>query len=220
MTSEPDRKWLAEAARAAVHEWRAYVHAVVSVVREPDRFARQWADGTRDALNPVYYLLNSAALFVPWLILWRHIATQPDETLPLWAQVLQQASVFFVSLSWVLPGHVALRLLGGQRPLRTTFALFAYVFGGPLLLVALVSIPVGMFAASPEVASRPPLAIVNWALLIIWLLVFVSYMVRVMAAAHRLTWWRGLLAIAIMHASWLTLHHWLGKYHPTWRQIL
>src|SRR5690348_9911768 len=125
--SERDRNWPAEAATAAAHEWKAYAQAVAAVARAPERFAREWADGARDALNPVYYLLNSAVLYIPWVILWRRIAGKADDALPLWAQALQQFSVFFVSLSWVLPGHLALRLLGGRRPLRTTFALFTYV---------------------------------------------------------------------------------------------
>jgi hypothetical protein len=164
--------------------------------------------------------LNSAAIFIPGMILSRHLARVPDDALPLWAQALQQLSVFFLTLSWVLPGHLALRLLGGRRPLRTTFALFAFMFGGPLLVIALAGLPVYYLGQRPELAKLSSLHVVGWTIFIAWLVAFVWYSVRLLASAHRLAWWRGLIATAVMYASSTGFHLWLARHHATWARIL
>jgi hypothetical protein len=221
MVGEPDRQWLREAARAFAHEWAAFFATVWRVTRAPRRFAADWADGKIEALNPILYTLNAVALQTPWVILWNRIAHRPDADLPLWAQALGGMSEFFNALLWTLPLHGVLRLIGGRRPLRSTYAISLYVIMGPLTLLALPVIAVSAFAGRDLHALHPsPLVLLLTLSSIAFLMIWIVYASLALGGLMRMRARLVAAVFTVILIGALVLDSWLASHHKALAHVL
>jgi hypothetical protein len=200
VANQADRKWLAEAARAVTHEWQAYFRTVSAVIRHPARFAREWADGTRNALNPLAYALNAGAIIVPWVLVLSRLLRRDMPNMPLWVDALQSARGLLGALWYILPGHFALRLVGGKRPLRTSCAIFIYFWCGPLALWTFVIMPWAALYWRPGAPTSPLIRATNHVAFAAFVLIFAFYSTTMLAATHRLRLWRAVVAVVGMFA--------------------
>ncbi|HEY2746807.1 MAG TPA: hypothetical protein VGL86_19395 [Polyangia bacterium] len=205
MASEPDPRWIREAAGAVAHEFLGWLRALAGVVAAPRRFVAAWADGEIRPLNPLAYSLNTLALAGPATALLVHLAGVEDDVLPLWAQLLKPILPWIYNLLWLLPVHFGLRVLGGKRPLRTTVGASFYV-GGPIHLLRIFTVPLQLLQFLHPHDLH--LAIASSLCGIAMFLVYTIYMTAAMAGAHRLARWRAALVVVVFFV--LSVFFWAG----------
>jgi hypothetical protein len=189
---EADPPWIRAAARAVLHEWRDYARTAWATTVAPARFARQWADGERQALNPFASIANALALVTVSEVLWRLVAHGSDE-LPPWFDLLRPALQLFHIAVTVSLFHFPLVLLGGRRPWRTSFAVALYVTSGPLLplyLLRSVIVPMHLDAAQH-------LTVAQIAFAVGFSFVLLGYLVVALAGAHAVRAWRVAAAFVV-----------------------
>src|SRR5438309_5709466 len=147
---ERDPQWIRGALRAIAHEWGDYGRGAGSATVAPARFAREWADGERDALNPFACIANALALVTVSEVLWRYIAHGGGD-MPPWFDLLRPALQLFNSAVTVSLFHFPLVLLGGRRPWRTSFGIALFVASGPM-----VPLYLARNAVFPVTLTEPP----------------------------------------------------------------
>jgi hypothetical protein len=173
----------------------------------------------RDAPNPALYTLNAIAIQTPWTLLWNHLAGVHELDVPLWSQALASLSEFFQVLIWTLPLHGAVYLLGGGRPLRTTYGVILYVTAGPLTMMALLLMPLLAYGANGIDAHHITPKVVGLALAtllatLVVVLVWAAYVAIAVAGAHRLKLGRVVAATSFILISALVFMGWFGRHHP------
>jgi hypothetical protein len=227
VVGEPDRQWPREATRAFAHEWAAFFATVWRVTRAPRQFAADWADGKVEALNPIFYTLNAVAVQAPWVILWNRLAHRPEAELPLWSQALGTLSEFLYALVWTLPLHGVLRLCGGRRPLRSTYAISLYVVAGPVTFLmlpfysVLAFVPPRLQAATPTPTPSLLLLLLASALIALGVVAtWVVYASVAMAGLMRMRarWVAAAVSLITVASFWLT--GWLGRHHRALAHVL
>jgi hypothetical protein len=182
----PEPEWAGDAARSFAREWLAYARVAVAMTIRPRAFVRAWLAAPGDALNPIAASLQGIAILAAWAAACVQIF-RPEINVPWWAEALFPVAQL---LSAVLVGialHLPLKLLGAERQLPTTVAVLLYLTAGPMLLMRLVSTPIAL------ATSRHSLMYGSVASSILTII----YYVVCMAAAHRMSWWRVLLAILL-----------------------
>ncbi len=218
--SDADPLWPAELWHALTHEWRAYVSAVVGMTRTPRRFAAEWADGARAALNPALCALNAAALIGGWtLACHRVLDRRPDLELPLWAEALKPIMVFVEVLFAVLPAHAALRLVGVRRPLRTTVGVMLYAFSGPIALVGLISAAITPFLERHAFTAGHWRALF-WSEQALMTVVMIGYATAALAGASRVRATSACGAVVLMFVMVELARHALLHVAPTLFHLL
>jgi hypothetical protein len=211
MTSEPDPPWVRDAARAVGHELAAYFVTLWAIASAPARFAAEWSDGRRPALNPLAFLLNSLAVVGPWRAIWARLLDPNPPTTPLWFEIGKPMLPVLISLvvtSWF---HVLAVALGARRPLRSSMAITMYVSGGPLAILNFFTAPVVLYGF---INRFSPVGL--WAVLVNFALLaaFFVYLVIAEAALHRLSRWRVTLAAVVAWFSFGAFSAWVSLHHP------
>lgn len=200
MASEPDPNWPLQAWRGVVHEWASYGRAVVAVTIAPARTMQQWADGELELLSPLVCLLNAIAIVTIINVTVRSIRHTADDT-PAWLELLLPAVRLFNTAVVASLLHLPLRLFGARRRWRTTLGAALFVNAGPLMpLYALFTALLAMMPARPTSAPRWTVA-----LSVLFSVAYGFYLTATAAGAHRLRWWRALMATAIGAATLLGL---------------
>jgi hypothetical protein len=211
MASEPDPRWMVDAARAVGRELGAYVATAWAVIASPRRFALAWSDGTRRALNPLAFLLNALAVLGPWRALWARLLDPNPPTTPLWWELGKPAVRVVSSAVGMALCHALVRLFGGRRPLRTSLAMSLYISGGPLVPMTLVSAPLSLYALVHRHGTAWLMAVlVNFCLYCL----LIGYTVIMLRAVHQLSRWRVVTAVLIGWALFGTLWGWVSRVHP------
>jgi len=80
---EPDRggpDWVREGLRQLVREVRSFARTAFEFTLHPTRFAKEWATGTRHALNPVGFLATAFAVLAPFDAVFAHLTHHDDST--------------------------------------------------------------------------------------------------------------------------------------------
>jgi hypothetical protein len=136
--NEPD--WIRQAVASALAEARAFLRTAWAFTRAPATFARRWAEGAMQALNPLAFMATAAAIVGTAKHAALRIIGWSESTEALWSEVLSALApyAYYVALGAV--SHLVLRLGGSRRHLRTTAAVALYAGGGPGALGTLVSL--------------------------------------------------------------------------------
>ena len=144
---EPE--WVGRSWQAARREIGRYLRTAWAFGRAPRETARLWADGRFDALNPLAYLFNTAAIIGPWRALWQRILHTPD--LPLWQDVIGAIGPFMGVLLVGSIFHCLFALLAGStRKLSSTWAMSIYSTGGLPTLLQLAATPFALVASASQ----------------------------------------------------------------------
>lgn len=198
MTGEPEPNWPRRAVEALIDEWRGFFVVVAASTLHPVRFAREWADGERRVLNPLACALNAFGISFVWTWLCaRMLGAQLPQLFKLdfsepWFQLV--TVMIFGSLY-----HFPLRWLGSRRRWRTTVGAQLYTAAGPWLLLHAVTTPWSLYVVKQ--GNAPWLALVTLPLMLPQL----AYYVLPQVGAHRLAWWRALLAFVIFMFAMMTV---------------
>ena len=189
MRGEPDPQWGRDAWRGFLHEWASYGRTALAVTTEPRRFMAAWAEGERAALNPLACMLNLFAVVTVANVIVMTVRHGSDDTPPLlelFAPALQLATSSLLASAV----HFPLKLLGTRRRWRTTLAATLFVTSGPMLPFYVVRDT--LFANVATMTKHQVLAMA-----VPMGAAFIGYLVLTLAAAHRLAWWRVLLAFVL-----------------------
>jgi hypothetical protein len=209
-SDDPD--WTREALTSITHEIIAFLTTARAITLHPARFATEWSNGTRRALNPLAFELNAIAVLGPWVTLWSRII-DPDAPATSLGWELVKASL-------PIAGHVVamsvchgfIRLLGGARRLRSTVAIAFYVSGGPLALGMLATRPISLWSVvHPNSVAISALA---GGVNLVAFCVMLAYQIAAQAALHRIARWRAAIAILSLWALWIGFWAWVGKIRP------
>ena len=190
---ERDPQWIRAAVRAVGHEWSEYARTGWAATIAPGRFARQWADGERAALNPFACLANALALVTVFEVLLR-IAWHGGGEMPPWLDLLKPAIQVFNSAVMVSLFHFPLVLLGGRRPWRTSLGVALFVTAGPMLPLYLLR---ALIAPIDFAAPKPQLGVGQLAFVVGLTFALVAYLVAALAGAHRVARWRVAVAFVV-----------------------
>jgi hypothetical protein len=211
MNGEPDPHWIGNAARAVGREIGAYVATAWTVIRAPRRFATEWSNGTRVALNPLAFLLNALAVLGPWRALWARLLDPNPPTTPLWFELGKPVLPVVGNVLGMAVCHALVRLFGGQRPLRTSLAMAFYISGGPLFVLAFLAAPPSLYAF---LHRESMVGFVSAFANLIVFVVFIVYTVITLRAVHRLSRWRVVVAVLVAWILYGGFWAWLSFVRP------
>jgi Yip1-like protein len=212
MNGEPDPHWIGNAARAVGREIAAYAATAWTILRSPRRFATEWSDGTRAALNPLAFLLNALAVLGPWRALWARLLDPNPPTTPLWFEIGKPVLPVVGNIIGMGVCHALMRLFGGRRPLRTSLAMAFYISGGPMFLFGMLASPLTLYAFlhRQSLAVALASAFVNISVFV----AFIVYTVITLRAVHRLSRWRTVVAVLVAWILYGGFWGWLSFVRP------
>jgi hypothetical protein len=196
----PVQRWLADAWRVIRDDLIQYARTAVAVSLRPARFAAEWSQGQRRALNPVAFLGTALAVSTPIFLAFAHLAGQ-DQRGSLWnAFLADQVAPYLQYAGLGLLAHGLLRLLGGRQPLLGTLAIVLFAGGGPAMLVDLLTLPfdpvLARAAASEDSPITLALILMSTASIAAANLAFFVTFARGLAGLHAVQTWRPLVALA------------------------
>jgi hypothetical protein len=190
---ERDPQWIRAAVRAVGHEWGEYGRAVWAATIAPARFARQWADGERETLNPFACIVNALAVVTVFEVLLR-LAVHGGGEMPPWFDLLRPALQLFNGAVVASLFHFPLVLLGGRRPWRTSLGVALFVTAGPMLPLYLARAAIVPISLGP---TPPPLDLGRIAFIVVLTFALLGYLVVMLAAAHHVARWRVAVAFVV-----------------------
>ena len=190
---ERDPQWIRSAVRAVGHEWLEYARTAWAATVAPGRFARQWADGERAALNPFACLVNALALVTVFNVLLR-LAKHGGDELPPWLDLLRPALQIFNGAVMASLFHFPLRLLGARRPWRVSLGVAFFVTAGPMLPLYLLR---AVVAPIDFAAAQPHLSPVQLAINLAMSFALVALLVVALSGAHQVARWRAIVAFVL-----------------------
>lgn len=98
---------------------RSFARTAFEFTLHPTRFAKEWATGTRHALNPLGFLATAFAVLAPFDAVFAHLTHHDDSTSE---PLLRAAAGAILPFGYyLLVGalqHGVLRLCGSRRPLH------------------------------------------------------------------------------------------------------
>jgi hypothetical protein len=196
----PVQRWLADAWRVIRNDLIAYARTTVDVSLRPARFAAEWSQGQRRALNPVAFLGTALAVSSPIFLAFAYLAGQ-DQRGSLWnAFLADQVAPYIQYAGLGLLAHGLLRLLGGRQSLLGTLAIVLFAGGGPAMLADLLTLPfdpiLARAAASEDTPVTLALILMSTASVAAANLAFFVTFARGLAGLHGVQTWRPLVALA------------------------
>jgi hypothetical protein len=205
-SAPPD--WLADAVRVIRTDLVMYARTAVAMSLRPARFAAEWRDQRRRALNPVAFLGTALALSSPLTLAVRHFAggAADEGDGNLWDAFLADQVAPYVQYSFLgLLTHALLRLLGARQSLMATMGIVLFAGGGPAMLVDLATLPLdlllGRAAASASTTANAVLATATAATIAAANLAFFVTFARGLAGLHRVPLWRPVLALLLAYVA-------------------
>jgi hypothetical protein len=197
--------WIRDAVERAWEELRLYVATAVFFTLRPGRFALEWVEGRRLALNPLAMLATAAGMLGTSTNLLGRLLGGSGGHSTLLRDVIAAVAPF---VHYALLGalcHAVLRLFGSQRPLRDSLGLALFAGGGPavgtVLLTYLVGAALWLANGRPEIVAGimgalPRRAAIALSVLALggFIAFFISFLVA-MTAVHRVRPWKALLAL-------------------------
>jgi len=136
--------WVRDGLRQFADEVRLFLRTALDFTLHPARFAREWASGTRHALNPLGFLATALAVSGAARVLFAHVMHQSDDAGGPWRAALGAVTPFAYYLALGMVQHGVLRLFGSRRRLRDSCGMALYAGGGPALFSQLM-IMVGVY---------------------------------------------------------------------------
>jgi hypothetical protein len=182
MDSTPD--WVRESLHQSTDELRMFLRTACVFTMQPRRFAAEWADQRRRALNPLGFFATAFAIIGATDIAFARLTHSSDA--PTAIDSLLGAGLPFVY--YVILGifsHAILRLFGSKRPLRGSCAMALYAGGGPMLASHALTLTATIVLAQinghveHSVTSHTPH---GWIVLGGMLLAFVLFLVTLLGA--------------------------------------
>jgi hypothetical protein len=198
---ERDPEWIRAAVRAVGHEWGEYGRTVRAATIAPARFARQWADGERETLNPFACIANALAIVTLFEVLLR-LAVHRGGEMPPWFDLLRPALQLFNTAVLASLFHFPLVLLGGRRPWRTSLGIALFATAGPMLPIYLARAAIVPVSIGP---TPPPLGVGRIAFIVVLALALLGYLVVMLAGAHQVARWRVALAFVLGSSAFAAL---------------
>jgi hypothetical protein len=218
--ARPVQRWLADAWRVIREDLIEYGRTALAVSLRPARFAAEWSQGQRRALNPVAFLGTALAVSSPIFLAFAHFAGQ-DRRSSMWDAFLADQVAPYVQYAVLgLLAHAFLRLAGGGRqPLLATLAIVLFAGGGPALFVDLLTLPIdpvlARAAASEDSPTNLALTLMSTVSIAAANLVFFVTFARGLAGLHGVRTWRPLAALAAAYLALgvvrYALFAWLGQ---------
>jgi hypothetical protein len=182
-----------------------FVSTAVGFLVGPARFADDWANGRRRAMNPLGFLATSAAVLVPVRhYCLRRFGIMSEDGSFAW-QIYESLQPFLLFIGLGIFCHPVMRLAGSKRRLRSTLAVSLYTGGGPATgvelfgnwpLVALLHRTMGKTLLTSADLHSPA----AWAFTVAFLGAFLVYLVtfaRALQGLHQLRWWWAALALLV-----------------------
>jgi hypothetical protein len=197
--------WIRDAAERAWEELRLYVETAVLFTLRPGRFALEWVEGRRLALNPLAMLATAAGVLgTATNLLGRLLGRSGGESTLLRDVIAAVAPFVHYAVLGALC-HAVLRLFGSRRPLRDSLGLALFAGGGPavgtVLLTYLVGAGLWLANGRPTIVaglmgSLPHRSAIALSVLAVggFIAFFISFLLA-MAAVHRVRRWKTLLAL-------------------------
>src|SRR5207245_10400764 len=112
--------WIADGARQVRDEIALFLVTLRDFTLRPGRFAAEWADGSRRALNPIAFLLNSLAVVFPYSLIWKHVLGRTTAEAPFWLDLVKPLVYVATNLLVATLCHAFLRLGGRIRRVRSS----------------------------------------------------------------------------------------------------
>ena len=150
--------WIRDAAARTIDEIRAFVATGASVLVEPGKFARDWAEGRSSAPNPFAILATGAGTLAAARLLLQATVGRGGDEASLVASVRDAVAPFVHYAFLGVVCHAALRPFArARRSFRDSLAISLFAAGGPgvasVLSVYQVGIAVWLACGRPEVVS-------------------------------------------------------------------
>jgi hypothetical protein len=191
--------WLTDAIASLRYDVVMFARTAVAMSIAPRRFAADWRDGQRRALNPVAFLGTSLAVSsLPTLIM-NHLAPRAGEEGLFQAFFTDQILPYIQYTLLGLIAHGLLRLMGGRQTLLATVGIALFAGGGPAMLVDVLTLPLdfllGQTAASADTASNAFITVLTTASIVAANLVFFVSFGQGLAGLHQMRLWRPVLAL-------------------------
>jgi hypothetical protein len=192
--------WLSDATASLRYDIVMFARTALAMSIAPRRFAADWRDGQRRALNPVAFLGTAlAAGSLPTLIMNHLVPRAGDEGL-FQAFFIDQILPYIQYTLLGLIAHGLLRLMGGRQTLLPTVGIALFAGGGPALLVDVLTMPLdavlGQTAASADSASNAFITAVTTASIVAANLAFFVSFGQGLAGLHQMRLWRPMLALS------------------------
>jgi hypothetical protein len=127
-----------DAARQARAEIASFLLTARDFTLAPARFADEWANDRRRALNPLGFLATAFAVVGPAQALALHLLHGRDDGGALLANALGAILPFVYYLALGALQHLVLRLFGSRRTLADSCAMALYAGGGPAAAATLI----------------------------------------------------------------------------------
>jgi hypothetical protein len=211
--------WIRDAYHQFVGELRLFLRTAVDVTRQPIRFAEEWVQGRRHALNPLGFLATAFAVVGPALALLRsYTKFGGDQPSSLWLEMLGALLPFVHFLLLGALQHLFYRLGGSRRPLRDSLAMALYAAGGAggmaqLLVMALLVVTYRCFGVLDMGQVPAPWKLPFLLLVLGQYALLYAVLGAAIAGVHRRPGWRGwqvpaanLFAIAVTSCLFAMAH--------------
>jgi hypothetical protein len=218
--SPADPDWLHDAAHAIVEEIHQFLTTAWQVTIAPRRFAAEWSDGERRALNPLLFVLNGLAALGVWRIIWNRLLGRSTPDRPLWVELSQPVWPLLITLLWTAVAHTIIRALGGRRPLRSSLAMVLFTGGGPLALVSALAVPLGTWI---QVHQRQPtltMALVGLLVMLAVSVALIAWPTLALAGVHRVAGWRIAVGVVVATIAEYAFVIWSQIHHKAWLIVL
>jgi hypothetical protein len=138
---QADPAWLSAAWRAFANEQRLYFGTALAFTRDARSFGAEWGQGTLRALNPLGFALSSLGITGTYQVAVVRLLDGAPPDMPLWAELIKPGVPFVIAALMSLLLHLAVKLAGSPRPLRSTVALALYATG-PMTAAMIVFTPI------------------------------------------------------------------------------
>jgi hypothetical protein len=197
----PSVTWFSDAVRVLRNDLHLYARTALAFSLRPARFASEWRDQRRRALNPLAFLGTALALGSPISLIISHFVAGNDQSSDPWkAFLFDQIGPYAQYAVLGLLAHGFLRLLGGRSPLLATMGIVLFAGGGPALIVDLATQPLdivlGRAAASEDTTATLWLAALTITSIAAANLAFFVSFARGLAGLHGVGTWRPFLALS------------------------
>jgi hypothetical protein len=191
--------WLADAAASLRYDVVMFARTAVAMSLAPRRFAAEWREGQRRALNPVAFLGTALAVGSLPTLLVNHFVPRAGDGGPFAAFFADQVMPYIQYTLLGLMAHGLLHLLGGRQRLLATVGVALFAGGGPAMLVDLATVPLdlmlGQAAASADTAANAVIAVLTTASIAAANLAFFVSFAQGLAGLHGVRLWRPVLAL-------------------------
>lgn len=218
-TQQQPPDWIANGVRSALGELRLFFSTAAAFIRQPDRFAVDWAEMRRHALNPFAFLATAVALLEPLkYLVTRYLFDASFGSL--WFELSSSFGRYLMAALFGLLFHPFMRLGGSRQPLRATLGLAMYT-GGAAVPIVSVGVWLAFALGGVRLSLRAPTAPGPLYLVAGLYLFPLLWYLRALVALHGLRWRTALIgaltlivAVAAVLIAGVLVARSAFHYHP------